>query len=342
MNTNEEIKQLFKLYLEGNTNPLQEERLFALLQKQGMSTSALEEGTMEMWNDDVPLRDSSLAAQAELQSVWQKIAEEEPEKKMNTSWLKYAASLLIVCATALGWYTLKIKEPELSQESSMLTKTTNSGERLKLLLPDSSVVYLNAMSKLSFPTHFNKGEHREIYLEGEAFFEVKKDVSRPFIVHSGNLQTQVLGTSFNVDAYPGSDIFSITVRTGKVGVSTRNGGGRKHLSFLTPGKQLVYQQKTEKYSLNELPLAEIDSWRENRFIFRNEELETIISRLERSYPVSFKLKNPALLKCRFNATFSNQNIRQIMEQLHIMTAGKIHYKFNAEKTTITLWGEACE
>lgn len=342
MNTNEEIKHLFKLYLEGNTSSLQEERLVSLLREEGLSTADLEQTTTEMWNEDVPLRDGSLSAQAELQSVWKKIGEEEPYKKRNTSWLKYAASVLLVCATALGWYVMKIKDPEVSEVMTLISKTTKPGQRIKFILPDSSVVYLNAQSKLSYPNHFERGRQREIYLEGEAFFEVKQDASRPFIVHSGNLQTRVLGTSFNVDAYPGSDIFSITVRTGKVGVSAMDTGGLKHLSFLTPGKQLVYQLKAEKYSLNELPPEEADSWTLNRFVFRNEQLSTIISRLERSYPVRFKLNNPALLKCRFNATFSNQNILEIAEQFRTMTAGKIHYKFNAEKTTITLWGEACE
>lgn len=343
MNTNEEITHLFKLYLEGNTSPFQEERLFSLLKEKEMTLADLEESTLGIWEEDSTFRDDSPAAQAELQSVWNKIlAEEEPIQKMNVSWLKYAASLILVCTAALGWYSLKIKDAEQAIEIRMISKVTKSGERLKLRLPDSSVVYLNAMSKISFPNHFEKGQQRKIYLQGEAFFEVQQDVSRPFIVQSGKLQTRVLGTSFNVEAYPGTETFSVSVRTGKVGVSATNNGKIQHLSFLTPGKQLIYQLKSEKYSLNELPVTEVNSWTENRFVFRNEALSTIIPKLERSYQVDFKLKNPQLLKCRFNATFSNQNLQGIMEQFQVMTAGKIHYKFNQEKTTITLWGEACE
>lgn len=341
MNTNEEIKHLFKLYLEGNTSPSEEERLFAILTEEQLLSSSFEESTSEMWAEDVPLRDGSLAAQAELQSVWNKIGEEEQEKKRNTSWLKYAASLLLVCGTALGWYTLKMDANQ-AAAISLLTKSTRQGERLKLLLPDSSVVYLNGGSKLSFPSRFEKGKYREIYLEGEAFFEVQQDRSRPFIVHSGSLQTRVLGTSFNVDAYPGNHTFSVSVRTGKVGVSTANAEGLKHLSFLTPGKQLVYQLKAKKYSLNELPAETVNAWTESRFVFRNEALSTIILQLERSYNVSFKVKNPSLLKCRFNATFQHKTIKEIAGQLQLMSAGKIHYQFNNENTTITLWGEACE
>lgn len=342
MNTNEEIKHLFKLYLEGNTSPAQEERLFAILSKEGLLDASFEETTTEMWVEDVPLRDGSLAAQAELQAVWNRIGEEEQEKKRHISWLKYAASLFLVCTAALIWYSMKIGDHKVADTPAFLTKSTKQGERLKLVLPDSSVVYLNGGSKLSFAHRFEKGKHREIYLEGEAFFEVKQDINRPFIVHTGHLQTRVLGTSFNVDAYPGNGTYSISVRTGRVGVSAANDGGLKHLSFLTPGKQLVYQLKAKLYNVNELPAESVNAWTESRFVFKNELLSNIILQLERSYKISFKLKNPSLLKCRFNAVFQHKTIKEIAEQLQLMSGGKIHYQFNTENTIITLWGEACE
>lgn len=342
MNTNEEIKHLFKLYLEGNTSPEQEERLFATLSKEELLNESFEETTTEMWTEDVPLRDDSRAAQAELQSVWNRIGEEEQEKKRHVSWLKYAASLFLVFTAAMGWYAMKTGDHKVIGTTAFLTKSTKQGERLKLVLPDSSVVYLNGGSKLSFAHHFEKGKYRDIYLEGEAFFEVKEDPNCPFIVHTGSLQTRVLGTSFNIDAYPGKETFSVSVKTGKVGVSATNVNGLQHLSFLTPGKQLVYQLKMEKFSLNEVSSAAVNAWTDSRFVFRNESLSNIILQLERSYNISFKVKNPSLLKCRFNATFQHNTIKEIAGQLQQMSAGKIHYQFNDQNTTITLWGEACE
>ena len=342
MNTNEEIKHLFKLYLEGNTSPAQEERLFAILGKEDLLNESFEKTTTEMWAEDVPLRDDSLSAQAELQSVWNRIGEAEQDKKRHISWLKYAASLFLFCTAALTWYAMKIGDHKVTEATAFLTKSTRQGERLKLVLPDSSVVYLNGGSKLSFAHHFEKGKYRDIYLEGEAFFEVKEDPNCPFIVHTGSLQTRVLGTSFNIDAYPGKETFSVSVKTGKVGVSAANVNGLQHLSFLTPGKQLVYQLKVEKFSLNHLPLEAVNAWTESRFVFRNESLGNIILQLERSYNISFKVKNPALLRCRFNATFQHNTIKEIAGQLQLMSAGKIHYQFNNQNTTITLWGEACE
>lgn len=340
VNINEETKKLFKLYLEGNTTPEQEEELFSYIRGQEEMDDSFEGLTTAAWNEDSSWRDDSLSAKVELQSVWSKIAEEEDlRKKANSSWLKYAASFILVCAAALGWYSVKTETKEGSQQIALMTKITKRGERVKLLLPDSSVVYLNAVSKLSFPQHFEKGKTREIHLEGEAFFEVKSDASRPFIVHSGNLQTRVLGTSFNIDAYPGSQQFSVSVRTGKVGVSASGEGKLTHLSFLTPGKNLVYKLRDSSYAVNETKAADLNSWTENRFIFKNELLSVILTRLERSYNVSFNVKNEKMLKSRFNATFHNKNIKQIIEQLHIMSSGKIHYEFNAPKTKITLWGE---
>lgn len=340
VNTNEETKKLFKLYLEGNTTPGQEEELFSQIGKQEEMNESFEEATTELWNQDNSWRDDSLATQLELQSVWTKIAEEEDlRKKANSSWLKYAACFILVSAAALGWYSVKTETKEGNQQIALMTKITKRGERVKLLLPDSSVVYLNALSKLSFPRHFEKDKNREIHLEGEAFFEVKSDASRPFIVHSGNLQTRVLGTSFNIDAYPGSQHLSVSVRTGKVGVSSTNEGKLKHLSFLTRGKNLVYKFRDSSYAVNDAKADDFNSWTENRFVFKNELLSLILIRLERSYNVSFKVKSEKMLKSRFNATFHNKNIKQILEQLQTMSSGQIHFEFNAPKTIITLWGE---
>lgn len=350
VNTSEEAKILYQLYLEGNTSPEQEEALFSYLRRQEVIDASFDELTSVVWENEVSLRDNSVSAQTELKSIWvaiaqEAIAEEEKEEKRSSrsaSWLKYAASVVLVCTAALGWYVIGQKGKEAAQQVDLITKTTIKGEKVKLLLPDSSVVYLNALSKLRFPARFVKGENREIYLEGEAFFEVKTDASRPFIVHSGNLQTRVLGTSFNIDAYPESKTISVAVRSGKVGVSALGNGQLKQLSILSPGKNLIYQVNNSSYAVYKGTATEFNSWIDNKFIFKNELLGNILSRLARSYNVNFEVKDQKILACRFNAKFFNKNIKQITEQLQTMSSGKIHYKFNPHQTTITLWGEACQ
>lgn len=257
------------------------------------------------------------------------------------TWLKYAAVFILIGGLAVSWFLAGRPTGASISDNAQIFKSTKRGEKLKLVLPDSSIVYLNASSKLRFPSRFPAGKIREIQLEGEAFFEVKHDTGRPFIVHSGQLQTRVLGTSFNVAAYPGSRI-SVAVRTGKVGVSEITNGQRKHLSLLTPGQQLTYDQAKDRYIIDQQRAADFNGWTENRFVFKAETLGYIVHVLERAYNISVKISNPKLLSCRFNATFANKSIREIADQLHTMSGNKIKYQFNTDKTVITLWGEACQ
>jgi len=327
--TEEEIKALFKLYLDQQTTAEQEAILFAYVAEHDHTEDLFREEITSTWHTDIgtPSTQRALAAKSTFRPVW----------------LKYAASLFLICGIALSWYLINHDKEEQNHVAiSQIIKSTKRGEKLKLLLPDSSVVYLNAMSKLSFPNRFEHGKKREITLEGEAFFEVKHDSSRPFIVHSGQLQTRVLGTSFNINAYPESRTFNVSVRTGKVGVSTDEKGKQQLLGLLTPGKHLMYNLRDKKYTVSEQKAGDFNSWTENRFIFRNETLGNILNSLKRSYLIDFKINSPKILSCHFNATFSNQNIKAIMNQLQTMSSGSIHYKLNPDTTVITLWGEACQ
>nr|WP_245228039.1 FecR domain-containing protein [Pedobacter petrophilus] len=219
---------------------------------------------------------------------------------------------------------------------------TLKGEKVKLVLPDSSVVYLSAGSKLVWPSHFIKGSLRNIKLEGEAFFEVKRDPSSPFIVHSGTMQTQVLGTSFNIYAYPKDHTFSVAVRTGKVKVSANSKGKLKQLSLLTPGMKLLYHLKEQNYSVGTAGIADVNAWVKNSFVFKDATLPNILLSLERYYNVNIELKSNKLSQCRFNATFSNKSINHVMEEIHIMSGKHIQYKIDTVTKKITVWGEECQ
>lgn len=324
LNTNDEIKRIFKLYLEEKSSPEQEEILFAFVRGQENSETFFRDIINETWNQDI------------------QIIEKNGKAKRSLKWLQYAASLFLIFSIALSWYTIRTSTETVEKQITWISKTTQRGEKLKLLLPDSSVVFLNASSKISFPKHFIAGKNREIRLDGEAFFEVKHDKSRPFIVHSGLLQTQVLGTSFNVSAYINEKTFSVAVCTGKVGVSALKSGKQQHLSLLTPGSRLVYQPNNKQYKIDHQKALDYKGWTENRFIFKNETLATIISSLERSYNINFEVRDKKMLTCRFNVTFFNRNIRDIADQLTTMSGGNLHYKFSPDKTVITLWGEACQ
>lgn len=342
MKENEEIKRLFKLYLEGRTNSLQNDILFSYLSETKNKDSEFHEMMSEAWKNEPSQKDDSPEATESLNQIWARLDHKKQQKVQYYHFLKYAASFALVLSAVFGWYNYKKFNTGTIKAIQLLSKTTGKGEKIKMILPDSSVVYLAGGSTLSWPSRFIKGKHRNISLEGEAFFEVKRDTTSPFIIKTGNMQTQVLGTSFNIYAYPKDQTFSVAVRTGKVKVSENKQGKLSILSMLTLGMKLVYHRDNGKYEVNTESVNEINAWTENRFVFRNESLKEMLDQLERYYNVHFELKTNKLAGCRFNATFYNKSIKDVMEQLSIMSGNHIRYKISASNKIITLWGEGCQ
>ena len=342
MEYNEEIRRLFKLYLEGKTTQDQEDKLLRYLGGGKGGDEQLSDLIEEAWINEPSLREDSLEVDRELEEIWAKAENNRQKKNQRFQVWKYAASIVLVCSVALGWYTYQKNQIRHDEVIEMLSRITAPGEKLKILLSDSTVVYLGGSSKLTWPARFVKGSYRKINLEGEGFFEVKRDTLSPFIVYSGNLQTQVLGTSFNITAYPTDKVFSVAVRTGKVRVTEINKGVLKRLSLLTPGMKLDYDNHSQQYLVTTEKVGDINSWTVNRFIFKDASMMTMLDKLSRYYKVKFDVKSPCLVAGRqLNATFNQKSIKEVMEQVRMMTGEKIQYKITGD-TLITLWGEGCK
>ena len=339
---NENIKILFKRYLEGKADQQQEETLMQYLADPANEDSQFHQLMEEAWKKQKGSTDYSKEATQSLTQIWDKVEKRSPKTRTLYPVLKYAAAILIIASAALGWFKYKQLQSPAAEAIALLSKATLKGEKVKLILPDSSVVYLAAGSKLTWPAHFIKGHIRNIRLEGEAFFEVRRDTTSPFIVHSGEMQTRVLGTSFNIYAYPKDGTFSVAVRTGKVKVSAISEGKLKELSLLTPGMMIHYNLKAQSHTLSNAPAEEVNAWIKNTFTFKNATLATIFKGLERYYNVRIDLKTPKLAACTFNATFANKSINNIMEQISTMSGKHIEYKISSNNKTITVWGEGCQ
>lgn len=343
MKDNNNILRLFKLYLEGKTNDLQEEILFRYLKDSREEDIEFDKLMEKAWLNQPSHDDYSEEAKEGLEQIWAKLEQKKEKKLQSRHMLQYAASVFLLLSAAFGYYTYQQKHPTVAMAPVLLSKITGKGEKVKMILPDSSVVYLGGGSKLTWPAHFIKGSQRKIRLEGEAFFEVKRDTTSPFIIYTGKMQTQVLGTSFNIYAYPADKKFSVAVRTGKVSVSAYTQGKVKLLSLLTKGMKLVYHHGTSgAYTISEERIKDVDSWIENRFVFRNESLANILEKLGRYYNVNFDLKSHQLAACRFNATFTNKNIKEVMDQISVMSGTMIRYRISPDNKTIALWGEGCQ
>jgi transmembrane sensor len=338
----EHIKILFECYLAGETDQEQEKTLMDYLADPSNKDSEFHAVMENAWKKQNSQADYSLEANKGLSQIWSRIEDRQPKRKSFYPILKYAAAIVVVISATLSWYAYQKTQQPIEMAIAFLSKTTQKGEKVKLILPDSSVVYLGAGSKLTWPSHFVKGSLRNIRLEGEAFFEIKHDTASPFIVHSGQMQTRVLGTSFNIYAYPKDGTFSVAVRTGKVKVSENQQGRLKELSLLTPGMKLLYHLKERDYSVSTERIAEVNAWIKNSFAFKDVNLPNMFKSLERYYNVHFELKGNKLAQCRFNATFTNKSIGDVMEEIRIMSGKHMEYKRDTGTKIITVWGKGCQ
>ncbi len=201
-------------------------------------------------------------------------------------------------------------------------------------LPDGSIVTVNLGSSLQYPPVFSDTS-REVYLSGEAFFDVVSDPAKPFLVHTGKLTVRVLGTKFNVQAYAGNDQVAVTVTEGKVQVSE----GNRPLALLEANDQLTVSRKEGSTTQRQVAPEKVLSWKEADLVFEKKSLGEAIAVLEKKFGVSILLQDESLANCVFTGTYiSREGLDQIID---IITAvlGKEWEK--TDEHTYRILGKGC-
>ncbi|WP_212006047.1 FecR family protein [Chitinophaga sp. HK235] len=206
------------------------------------------------------------------------------------------------------------------------TLSTPRGGQYQLLLQDGSRVWLNAASSIRFPVAFN-GNDRTVEITGEAYFEVAPDARKPFIVKAGTTQINVLGTHFNVSAYPEEDNIRTTLTAGKVVVS--NGSTTQQL---TPGQQSVCTHGSHTISIRMVDLDQETAWKDGRFIF-NGNIRDIMHQLERWYDVSVEYEGNISDQAFIGDISRNENLSEVLKILEF--TGKIHFRTINRKIIVT-------
>lgn len=228
--------------------------------------------------------------------------------------LPIAASLLIISSIIL--YEFNINNQE-SPNEIVHNYYTSSGERIDILLPDSSMVKLNSNSSLDYN---QRNEQRNINLIGEAFFEVKRDENLPFVINTDYGEVKVLGTSFNVDLH--DSVFNVFVKSGKVLVSTNNKD-----RILSKDDHLKFNPKTKKSSLSKGNTSSL-KWIENKLIFDGIQLSKALKKFERWYGVEFIISKDIDLDKKINASFNNVSLSEAVTSLEFILDTEISINNN--------------
>ena len=207
----------------------------------------------------------------------------------------------------------------------------SSAKILKISLPDGSMVWLQPKTQLSY----NQSDrvYRQVNLKGEAFFDVKRDEARPFLIYSGKMTTKVLGTSFNVKAYPETEKFEVSVVTGKVSVMNES---EKEV-FVTPKQQVILENKSDILTINELPKDKTFYWELASLTFDNTSMEEVVDNIEHNFNVKIYL-NPNLKNCRLSGNFNQEHLPTILE----IICKSIDAEYVMDGQEIFLRGDGCE
>ena len=217
--------------------------------------------------------------------------------------LRYAAAILLL--VSVGYWAFINWNPPVPH---LAVYSTITGQQETIVLPDSSIVILNELSTLAYNLPF---EERNVQLTGEAFFEVTKQNGKTFTIEAEGTTTTVLGTSFNVRAYPEEEKVEVSVASGKVAVNKQKDEQKK--VELIAGQATVYDKSVG--ILNKTIISNANAWQTKQLNFDNEKLGDVITNLERYFNVPVRLSDEQLKDCRYLGSFTNPSLEEVLTAL---------------------------
>lgn len=241
----------------------------------------------------------------------------------------WAAAVLCLFVFALGvmeYYGEN--EASTKMADTYITRETPNGVKQTVGLPDGTIVKLNSGSSIRFPENFDN-DRRIVYFEGEAFFDVAKDPQKPFVIFSGDMQTQVLGTSFNLRAYSYEAARKVAVVSGRVKVAGPHGQS----VTLSPDQMAVYnKEKQEKITIEAFNTKQELGWKDGLLYFNDTPIKDVLIRLEVWYGVSIEAGERVPMGDIYNGEFKDETLENVLSGIGY-TSG-FNYKIEGENIYI--------
>ena len=354
MNLQNNIEDLLKKFNEDNLSP-REAKEFAEILKEGDTNEELKKILTSNWENTENAKIDAPTLKL-LERLKASISNTEMKYSMNTRqnalrvFMKYAAVVLITFG--ITWFAKDLKSGDYISDAIKGTtlpyhKASHAneisvlyGSKSKITLPDGSTVNLNSGSTLRYPAEFDS-ENRNVSIEGEAYFDVKKDSHHPFLVKTNGIIIRVLGTKFNVKSYPEEKTVETTLVSGKVELYANNTviSNRNRLMVLKPNQQAVFEvikgQKDSILSLvcnQNVDVSSIISWKDNRLKFCDEKFADLAQKLERWYNVDIDIKDQELQSTPFSGVFEKETVEQSLNALRLAAP----FKYKMEKNQIII------
>ncbi|MGV8094962.1 MAG: FecR family protein [Mangrovibacterium sp.] len=254
------------------------------------------------------------------------ISEKDHKKTLRLKLLKYAAVLFLIISISgsVGYFISRTTIPS-SEYAGIIVP---NGERSKVILPDGTTVQLNGGSQLKFSTDI-QSKNRTVFLEGEAFFDVTPDHSRPFVVETGNLQIEVLGTSFNVSSYPNDKMVTTYLEKGKIKILI---DGQKDI-YLNPSEALKFEKSTGETTKQIITDSRFSDWTRGILNIQGETIEELAKKLERRFDIKINFGDNEVCKHTYSGSIKDENLDTVLEALKFTSS----LKYEKREKVVTLY-----
>ncbi len=267
---------------------------------------------------------------------WRKLKQtkhlpKEERSKEYSGYFKIAAAIAMTVVFAFLLNNIQKSPSDSTVQDISYKKETLDGQKLSVTLPDGSKVKLNSGSSVEYTNDYGKGK-REVILHGEAFFEVKKNTGQPFIVKAGDITTEVLGTSFNINNYPESPIIHIALAEGKIRIS---GTSDNEDVLLDPGLAVAVNKQDRDFVVSEFDEETVIGWKDGILKFNTIPLEEALAKMERWYGVHFAIENKNIIdpSWRIHGKYKDHSLEYILNSIRYPDL----FEFRIQEDTVVIY-----
>lgn len=317
------IRQILQLFFTNSFPDKMEEKIQKWIVNDRWTTEK-ELSLRNIWEDIkiTPNRDTYQSLE-KVKNTIKALEYPERQAKMRCVWFSCAAVILPVLL-AIGSYLY------LDRDVKIIEIKTSYNEHKPCTLPDGTTILLNSCTKLTYPSEFNDTA-RVVTLEGEAYFSVTRDTTKPFIVKTSELSIKVLGTKFNVSAYPTNDHSTATLNSGSIQVDTRESGNKY---ILKPHEEIIFNKIDQSVSLNTVTTDGI-GWKNGWLVFQDATFNDMMNTLRHRYNVSIEYNKQAFANIPYTVKFvHNESVEEVLNVLQDVTGG-FNYRIKGRHITIT-------
>lgn len=303
--------------------------------------TAEEQNTLHNW---IQSKDENKLKYEEFERIWNNADSNESEYDANQAWLKLEAKIktqkssieigkiLRIAAGLLIFFGIGLMAAKYIMSTQYETAETANNESKQVILPDGSIVWLKSNSIIRFKKEEDK--QRTVDLNGEAFFEVVKNPNKPFIIHTENSITKVLGTSFNLIAYKDAKSVKLSVATGRVSFTSSKS---KQEQIVVANESALIDEQGNNNKLNQFNKNET-IWKDRKIVFDDQALKEVFAAIEHYFEVRISISDPNINNCHFTGEFNNPSIKDVMDVI----CKTMQFSYEQKQGNIIVKGKGCE